>query len=99
MPIKPEPLPKPSTKADLTNIASKDHLEIWDQYICAILQGIHAFHGAASSSSAGQAAEHAAVAADKMMELRQERAQGHIDQGIVEKAKEKAQKDKEKAKK
>lgn len=84
---KPEPLPTPSTNDDLTNISSSAHLQIWDTYVCAVLQGLHSFHGAASAASAGQATKYAGVLADKMMAERQDRAQGHIDQGIVEKAK------------
>jgi hypothetical protein len=83
----PNPLPTPSTDADLTNISSKDHLAIWDTYVCAILEGSHAFHGAHPTNST-KAATYVAELADAMMELRQERAQGHIDQGIVERAKE-----------
>ena len=94
MPTKPEPLPKPSTDADLTNISSKDHLAIWDGYMEAILNGIHAFHGSASEGSGKATAKRAALIADAAMAERQERAQGHIDQGIVEKAKEKEEKSK-----
>lgn len=89
MPIpKSEPLPKPSTDHDLTNIRSADWLETWDDYVTAILEGSHAFHGAHPTNST-KAATYIAEMADAMMELRQERAQGHIDQGIVERAKEK----------
>lgn len=91
MPTKPEPLPAPSTDHDLTNIKSPDWLEVYDTYVCAILEGVHAFHGAHPSNST-KAATYIAKMADAMMEERQKRAQGHIDQGIVERAKEKADK-------
>lgn len=87
MPTTPDPLPTPSTDHDLTNIASRNWLEIWDGYVQAILQGAHAFHGAHGSNST-KAATYIAEMADAMMAQRQERAQGHIDQGIVERAKE-----------
>jgi hypothetical protein len=83
----PDPLPTPSTDHDLTNIASRDWLATWDTYVCAILEGSHAAHGAHPSNARAGAA-YIAEMADAMMELRQERAQGHIDQGIVERAKE-----------
>ncbi len=86
MPTKPDPLPAPSTDHDLTNIKSADWLAVYDTYVAAILQGAHAFHGAHGSNST-KAATYIAEMADAMMEQRQERAQGHIDQGIVEKAK------------
>ncbi len=86
MPTKPEPLPVPSTDHDLTNIKSPDWLAVYDTYVCAILQGVHAFHGSHPSNST-KAAAYIAEMADAMMEQRQERAQGHIDQGIVERAK------------
>lgn len=92
---KPEPLPTPSTDHDLTNIASRDWLETWDGYVEAILEGSHAFHGAHPTNSR-KAATYVAEQADAMMEERQKRAQGHIDQGIVERAKEKAEKAKAK---
>lgn len=81
-------MPKP----DFTNISSKDHLAIWDDYVKVTLGGIHAFHGAASAASAGQAANHAAAVADKMMALRQQRAQEHIDQIAEEKETERRKK-------
>mgnify|MGYP001615467664 CR=1 FL=1 len=84
---KPEPLPTPSTDHDLTNIDSEDYLLIWDDYVCAILQGSHASHGA-HPSNVRQGATYIAEMADAMMAERQERAQGHIDQGIVEAAEE-----------
>ncbi len=86
MPTAAEPLPTPSTDHDLTNIRSADWLETWDGYVEAILEGSHAFHGAHPTNST-KAATYVAELADAMMELRQERAQGHIDQAIVEKAK------------
>ncbi len=92
---KPEPLPTPSTDHDLTNIASRDWLATWDAYVAAILQGAHSFHGAHGSNST-KAATYIAEMADAMMEQRQERAQGHIDQGIVERAKEREAKKAEK---
>ncbi len=85
---KPEPLPKPSTDADLTNIDSAAYLKIWDQYVIAILEGVSAAHGS-DPTHEKQAADYVATLADAMMEERQSRAQGHIDQGIVERAKEK----------
>lgn len=87
MPTTPDPLPVPSTDHDLTHIASPAWLAIWDHYVEAILEGSHAFHGAHPTNST-KAATYVAEMADAMMELRQERAQGHIDQGIVEHAKE-----------
>lgn len=81
-----DPLPTPSTDHDLTNIKSADWLSIYDTYVAAILQGAHAFHGAHGSNST-KAATYIAEMSDAMMEQRQERAQGHIDQGIVERAK------------
>ncbi len=95
MPTKPEPLPTPSTDHDLTNISSSGYLQIWDQYVCAILEGSHAAHGA-HPSSVSLGASYVAEMADAMMEERQNRAQGHIDQGIVERAKEKIEKAKTK---
>ena len=66
---KPEPLPVPSTDHDLTNISSKDHLAIWDTYVCAAIQGAFAFHGTDSRGSDKAAARHAAATADALMEL------------------------------
>lgn len=76
-------MPKPT---NLDNISSKDYLTIWDQYVCAILEGSHAFHGA-HPSNGNKGATYIAELADAMMELRQERAQGHIDQKEAEKEK------------
>lgn len=91
MPTAAEPLPTPSTDHDLTHIASPAWLSVWDGYVEAILQGSHASHGAhPSNPRAG--AEYVAEMADAMMELRQERAQGHVDQGIVERAKARTEK-------
>ncbi len=92
-PTKPAPLPKPSTDHDLTNIKSEDWLIIWDGYVEAILQGVSAAHGS-DPTHEKQAADYVATLADAMMEERQSRAQGHIDQRIVEKAKEKEEKGK-----
>lgn len=83
----PKPLPTPSTNHDLTNIASREWLQTWDTYVAAILEGSHAFHGAHPTNST-KAATYVAELADAMMAQRQDRAQGHIDQGIVERAKE-----------
>lgn len=94
MSTKPAPLPKPSTDHDLSNITSKDYLSIWDTYVCAILSGTLAFHGTGTAGSDKAAAAYAATTADTLMKLRQERAQGHIDQGIVERAKAKETKQK-----
>lgn len=94
MPTKPTPLPKPSTNHDLTNISSKDHLAIWDTYARAVLVGTLTFHGTNTAGSDKAAARYAATTADELMELRQERAQGHVDQGIVERAKAKEAKQK-----
>lgn len=88
---KSDPLPTPSTNHDLTNIRSKEWLLTWDGYVEAILEGSHAFHGAHPTNST-KAATYVAELADAMMELRQERAQGHIDQGVVERAKAKREK-------
>ncbi len=82
---KPEPLPTPSTDHDLTNIESDEWLTAWDQYVCSILQGALAFHG--TSSSAAKVADYVTDIADALMAERQERAQGHVDQQIVERAK------------
>ena len=96
MPTKPAPeLPEPSTDHDLRNIKSEDWLKMWDTYVITIIKSLHDFHGAESMGSATAAAKYAAAAADAIMELRQERAQGHIDQGIVEKAKAKEDKAKD----
>ncbi len=95
MPTKPEPLPVPSTDHDLTNIKSPDWLAVYDTYVCAILEGIHAFHGSASEGSGKAVAKRAALIADAAMAERQDRAQGHIDQQTVERAKEKAKKARE----
>ena len=92
MPKTSDPLPTPSTDHDLTHIASKDWLERWDHYACAVLHGLCSFHGAASDADAKRCANHAALVADELMRLRQERAQGHVDQGIVERAKERDEK-------
>lgn len=87
----PDPFPTPSTDHDLTHIASPAWLSVWDQFVAAILQGSHAAHGA-HPSSVRMGATYVAEMADAMMELRQERAQGHVDQGIVERAKARAEK-------
>ena len=87
-PAKPEPLPTPSTDHDLSNISSSAWLDKWDQYVIAILEGVSAAHGS-DPTHEKQAADYVATLADAMMAERQERAQGHIDQGIVERAKEK----------
>lgn len=89
MPSQSDPLPKPTTNHDLRNIKSEEWLKMWDVYALTIMKSLHDFHGADSSASAVAAAKYAASAADAIMELRQARAQGHIDQAIVEKAKKK----------
>lgn len=69
--------------SDLTNISSKEYLTIWDSYVCAILDGCHASHGAHPANlKAG--AEYIAQLADAMMTQRQMRAQEHIDQAAAE---------------
>lgn len=83
---KPDPLPTPSTDHDLTNITSANWLTTWDDYVKAILTGVHSFHGS-DPGSEKKAASTIGAMADAMMEERQNRAQGHIDQGLVEKAK------------
>lgn len=80
--------------APLDNISSSSYLTIWDTYVNSILQGIHTFHGADSSSSHDTTSQYVAGLADTMMEQRQERAQGHIDQKIVEKQQENEDKSK-----
>lgn len=69
--------------SDLTNISSRDWLQIWDDYVCAILDGCHASHGAHPANLKG-GAEYIAQLADAMMVQRQMRAQEHIDQAAAE---------------
>lgn len=70
--------------APLDHITSRSFLAIWDEYARVVLDASHQFHGAAGDPVG--AARYAAQVADAMMEERQARAAGHVEQKEAEKA-------------